>query len=69
MGPAFVPVEDNGYTSPDFELLSSDEEVEPRSVVQPPSKRQRTHSKQSVEAERTLEEEEQLALQILRGGR
>ena len=60
--------DDGGYVSPDFDLPSASEEEE----VPPPSKRSRQAGKgrkESSGAGQELADEEQLALQVLRGRR
>jgi len=59
-------LDDDGYISPEFDLPdvgSSEDEEEPP----PPSKRSRTVASQSER--NTLEDDEELALQLLRGSR
>ena len=54
------PVEDDGYVSPDFDLPPESDDED---VVPPPAKRVKGPVKS------TLAEEEELALQLLRGRR
>lgn len=65
-GPIIAPLpDDDGYASPDFDLPpGSDSENEV-----PPPKKQRNDNKKGMKTSQptTLEEEEQLALQLLRG--
>ncbi|CAL1710035.1 unnamed protein product [Somion occarium] len=68
MGPTIVPVDDDGYISPDFDLPSGSEDEDEEA---PPTKRQKGFAMENAHrnhrpAERTsLEDEEELALQLL----
>lgn len=61
-----LPSDDDGYISPDFDLpeLSSEDE----DTFAPPSKRNKTSYQQqsSLHAENTVEDDEELALRLLR---
>ena len=65
MGPTIAELsEDDGYVSPEFDLPSESEDEEYERP--PPSKKSRKNAAPAVS---TLEEEEELALQMLRSRR
>ena len=64
-GPVLAPMEEDGYTSPTFDLPSESDGDE----AAPPMKRQKKgpDSMKRARVESTLEDEEELALRMLRG--
>ena len=71
-GPALAPLdEDDGYVSPTFEFSSKSDDDESE-MAPPPAKRNKHNKKPSISGKplpSTLDEEEELALQMLRRGR
>ncbi|OCH87503.1 DEAD-domain-containing protein [Obba rivulosa] len=71
-GPAIVPLpEDDGYVSPEFDLSSGPESDEEREQWQPPTKRAKVSAGKSrgPATDDLLQDEEELALQLLRSRR
>lgn len=70
-GPALAPLdEDDGYVSPTFEFSPNSDDDE--SEMGPPPAKRNKHGKPSISGKplpSMLDEEEQLALQMLRRGR
>lgn len=66
MAPVLIPVSDDGYTSPTFDLSDASDDDE---ATQPPPKRRRgAHTDAPAKsASRVLMEDEELALRLLHG--
>ena len=67
MGPSLMPVDedDDGYVSPEFDLPPDSDEED---TAPPPAKRARANGiPKGRNAPRTVEDDEELALRLLRG--
>ena len=66
MGPMIASVEDDGYVSPDFDIPDADSD-EDDDESPPPHKKSRIFQG-GEKKKHSIEDDEELALQLLRGG-